>query len=136
MKDDDGALKAMMMEKLKKEGRLEEAQEIMEGEQKKRLMIFGLMVLNIGLPCAILAGLCQMYQMCFLIFLFYGGFMASYKGYLLRTKQMYSAKVWGENLKDPRARKYVIFMFSFLVAPWVLAVPFLIHFICTVVGSR
>lgn len=136
MQDDDNIVKSMMMEKLKKEGRLHEAQEIMEGEQKKRLMLFGVMVCNIGIPCAILAGLCQMYQMCFLIFICFGGFLASYKGYLLRTKQMYSAKVWGENLKDPRARKYVIFMFSFLGAPWLLAVPFLVHCIYTIISSQ
>lgn len=136
MQDDDNIVRAMMMEKLKKEGRLDEAQKLMEGEQKKRLMLFGLMVFNVGLPCAILAGLCQMYQMCFLVFLFLGGFIASYKGYLLRTKQMYGDKVWGENLKDPRARKYVIFMFSFLAAPWVIAIPFLIHFIYTVITNQ
>ena len=136
MKDDDNVVRAMMMEKLKKEGRLDEAQKIMEGEQKKRLMIFGLMVFNVGLPCAILAGLCQMYQMCFLIFICFGGFIASYKGYLLRTKAMYGAKVWGDNLKDPRARKYVICMFSSLGAPWVIAIPFLIHLIYTVIANQ
>lgn len=108
--DDDNVFSGMMKQHLKEKGKFEDAQELMLSEHKKKLFLFGVFLINVILPAVLVLGLYQHYGMMFLCFLMYGGFIVMYKGYLLKSKNLYVDKVFGGSIKDPKFRGYLIGM--------------------------